>query len=313
MVVVAFVRTLRGSTLCLTLGNAEDIAQAVSAAEGIPLDALVLRTAADSKAPSAALFVRVGLRICGGKQGAFGQNLRRAKAKRKTRNFDACRTLDGRRLGQVKREEQLAQWVARQEERRAREAEEAQHKQEERRQRAAAIVANALAAVDRDAATVMADAVREGLRSSKRPRDTESAPVVVAAAAAAAADVREEGKDKKRRIAAWEAFDAEITADYSDATETAEEEDTEESTAMRRRGIAKHEHALLLVERSPYGAETPWVCDGCEKRGFGPAYHCPDASCSGFDLCRACYESSLDQPHQQTPSETADRGSGACN
>jgi len=61
--------------------------------------------------------VRVELRALGGK-GGFGANLRGAGQKgQKVTNFDACRTLDGRRVRHERAEAELAQWEAEEEQR----------------------------------------------------------------------------------------------------------------------------------------------------------------------------------------------------
>lgn len=61
--------------------------------------------------------VCVELRALGGK-GGFGANLRGAGQKgQKVTNFDACRTLDGRRVRHERAEAELAQWEAEEEQR----------------------------------------------------------------------------------------------------------------------------------------------------------------------------------------------------
>lgn len=49
----------------------------------------------------------LSLRLCGGK-GGFGSLLRSQKAKKKTTNFGSSRTLDGRRVRDIEREQQAA-------------------------------------------------------------------------------------------------------------------------------------------------------------------------------------------------------------
>lgn len=264
--------------------------------------------------------------LCGGKQGAFGQNLRReGEAMRRTRNFDACRTLDGRRVGQVLRERRLVAWAVREAGRRAA-AQERSAQQRAEHAAAEQHAADALvASVQRDAAATMAAAVAAGLRA--RSED----------AAAAAADPAAQAPEPapKRARDAWEAWDEDLfdwdgseeddneTAedgtntpassgkdDYkgeesagksdkegegeeenADKEEMEEEEETAETERLRAAAVAEgrvtHEHALVAVAE-PYGAERVWVCDVCGKRGRrARVHHC--AECS-FDLCAACFD-----------------------
>ena len=253
--------------------------------------------------------------LCGGKQGAFGQNLRReGEAMRRTTNFDACRTLDGRRVGQVLRERRLVDWAVRQA---GRDAAAQRRAAEQRAARAAAqeqAAAALVASVQRDAATAMAAAVAAGLCASRDDAadtaDSSPAPAVEAEAGA----TEPSQKRVKRVLDAWddEVFDWDVPGTVAgehgedkdaapaspgsgDDRDTAEhEEEEEEETAETERlraaavaeGRAAHEHALVAVAE-PYGAGGVWVCDVCGKRGRrAVVHHC--AECS-YDLCAACF------------------------
>ena len=66
------------------------------------------------------LFLQFHLRLRGGKQGAFGQKLKKAKAtSKKITSLSNCKDLSGRRIGDLKVAKALAEWEAKQQEKRA--------------------------------------------------------------------------------------------------------------------------------------------------------------------------------------------------
>ena len=124
-----FVKLLDGKTRCIQIPSptisGESLKEYLLARTGIPLrfQRLVsgaleiadetLISASDGIFPSCSLL----LRLRGGK-GGFGSLLRGAATKagqKKTRNFDACRDMSGRRLRHVNAEKRLEEWKAEEE------------------------------------------------------------------------------------------------------------------------------------------------------------------------------------------------------
>eukprot|EP00177_Eucheuma_denticulatum_P002576 GFKZ01004626.1.p2 GENE.GFKZ01004626.1~~GFKZ01004626.1.p2 ORF type:complete len:215 (-),score=49.38 GFKZ01004626.1:912-1556(-) len=96
------------------------LAESISAATGLPYDSFYLRQQGRLLHPCDAVtqrgqhttFIDVHLRraLPGGK-GGFGAMLRGSAARKRTTNFDACRDLGGRRVGVVRREEEMMRAV----------------------------------------------------------------------------------------------------------------------------------------------------------------------------------------------------------
>lgn len=84
-----------------------DLNNVIYEATGIPFDQQILQC---TWLPTGDVIVRVSGRLLGGK-GGFGTLLKSQKGRRRrTHNFDACRTLEGIRVGKAKKTEQIAKW-----------------------------------------------------------------------------------------------------------------------------------------------------------------------------------------------------------
>lgn len=300
--VFVFLTTLRGSTVCLSgFEGAEAMGQSTvtreeralllrraSEVEGIPQENL--RISVQRSNEGNALHVHTLMRLAGGKQGAFGQTLKHTKMIRKTTNFDSCRTLDGRRVREVRQEERLRQWQESKKKRELERAEEAERKREERGRAIRERVDDLIEKVERDSATTMADAVMEGLalaRQEKRKRKKEL-------------ELEEEERPAKRNKIDWDnelllGFDEEEEEEEEENKEECdyEEEEEEENEIFlnkRKETIkTKHEHEMKKI-KNPYGPEATWECDGCGKNGKSEVMHCSEC---GYDLCTECYSYSI--------------------
>ena len=320
--VTVLLRTLNGRTVCLNNFNfsfnpnfdEDHLLVAASQAEGIPTQELRVRVQKGSgNSCSGVVQAEVLMRLKGGKQGAFGQTLKHTKMIRKTTNFDSCRTLDGRRIRDVRQEERLRQWQAAKAKRELERAEEAERAREEKRRAVQERVDDLIERVERDSVSTMVDAVREGLALAREERKRK------------ANEVHDSGLKKeqppppplKARKIGWD--DEELllglggddeeeeeesifrAKEYNksknedkdkkeeedeDEEEEEEEEETEEFKRTRKEVIKrKHEHDMTKT-KNPYGLECLWECDGCGKKGTTEVMHC--CKCN-YDLCQDCY------------------------
>ena len=295
--VTVFLTTLGGRTVCI---NDFEEEEAVRAEEGDSLRDLLLKRASEVEGiPAEELRVRVQrgseggtelhawtlMRLRGGKQGAFGQTLKHTKMIRKTTNFDSCRTLDGRRVREVRQEERLRQWQEAKRQRERERAEEAERKRAERGRAIREKVDDMIERVERDSTATMADAVMEGLalaRQEKRKRKLSDST---------------QNQPAKRNKIDWdnelllgledEEDDEEEEEEEEEEIEEEEEEEENEIFKEKRKEMikGKHKHEMKKV-KNPYGAGTIWECDGCGKKGRSEVMHCSECD---YDLCMECY------------------------
>ncbi|KAH3758171.1 hypothetical protein Pelo_10112 [Pelomyxa schiedti] len=234
-------------------------------------------------------FLSLDLRICGGKQGAFGQSLRGQHTRpgtKRTTNFDSCRTLDGRRLRHVKKEQQLVGWYQQKIEDATKPkppptkelSEEEKRRQE--KEAKAQLTVNQWLVKELETSESIFDAVEQGL--------AEEAEITAATKAALAKKLSEDvGKSSKRRRI-WDDIEEDFFApDDRPSITPLEEHSDDEDTSMPPPPAEheKHPHPLTLKENQ-YGPDYSTECDICGVQTHKKTYHC--AECK-FDACQRCY------------------------